>query len=122
MQRFEGKIAPLPPSTTAKRAVAWVTRSITRQHELQQRLKRLGETDQLTGLYNRHFFFEHYHHRVQGQQLTGLIMLDLDHFKQINDRFGHQTGDRVLCAGSATAWPPSCGGGSVRAQRRRGSS
>ena len=72
-------------------------RSITRQHELQQRLKRLGETDQLTGLYNRHFFFEHYHHRVQGQQLTGLIMLDLDHFKQINDRFGHQTGDRVLC-------------------------
>ncbi|MFQ2091247.1 diguanylate cyclase [Aeromonas taiwanensis] len=97
MQRFEGKIAPLPSLYEGKRAVAWVTRSITRQHELQQRLKRLGETDQLTGLYNRHFFFEHYHHRVQGQQLTGLIMLDLDHFKQINDRFGHQTGDEVLC-------------------------
>ena len=97
MQRFEGKIAPLPSLNEGKRAVAWVTRSITRQHELQQRLKRLGETDQLTGLYNRHFFFEHYHHRVQGQQLTGLIMLDLDHFKQINDRFGHQTGDEVLC-------------------------
>lgn len=97
MQRFEGKIAPLPSLYEGKRAVAWVTRSITRQHELQQRLKRLGETDQLTGLYNRHFFFEHYHHWVQGQQLTGLIMLDLDHFKQINDRFGHQTGDEVLC-------------------------
>ena len=66
MQRFEGKIAPLPSLYEGKRAVAWVTRSITRQHELQQRLKRLGETDQLTGLYNRHFFFEHYHHRVQG--------------------------------------------------------
>lgn len=97
MQRFEGKIAPLPSLYEGKRAVAWMTRSITRQHELQQRLKRLGETDQLTGLYNRHFFFDQYHHRVQGQHLTGLIMLDLDHFKQINDRFGHQTGDKVLC-------------------------
>ena len=97
MQRFEGKIAPLPSLYEGKRAVTWMTRSITRQHELQQRLKRLGETDQLTGLYNRHFFFDQYHHRVQGQHLTGLIMLDLDHFKQINDRFGHQTGDKVLC-------------------------
>lgn len=101
MQRFEGKIAPLPSLYDGKRAVAWVTRNITRQHDLQQRLKRLGETDQLTGLYNRHFFFEHYfehyHHKLQGQERSGLIMLDIDHFKQINDRFGHQTGDRVLC-------------------------
>ena len=82
---------------SGERAVAWMTRNITRQHELQLRLKRLGETDQLTGLYNRHFFFDQYHQRVQGQPLTGLIMLDLDHFKQINDRYGHQTGDRVLC-------------------------
>ena len=97
MQRFEGKIAPLPSLYDGKRAVAWMTRNITRQHELQLRLKRLGETDQLTGLYNRHFFFDQYHQRVQGQPLTGLIMLDLDHFKQINDRYGHQAGDKVLC-------------------------
>lgn len=96
MQRFEGKIAPLPSLYEGKRAVAWMTRNITRQHELQQRLKRLGETDQLTDLYNRHFFFEHYPHKLEGEGRTGLIMLDIDHFKQINDRFGHQTGDRVL--------------------------
>lgn len=96
MQRFEGKIAPLPSLYDGKRAVAWMTRNITRQHELQLRLKRLGETDQLTGLYNRHFFFDQYHQRVQGQPLTGLIMLDLDHFKQINDRYGHGIGDNVL--------------------------
>lgn len=98
MQRFEGKIAPLPSLYEGKRAVAWMTRNITRQYELQLRLKRLGETDQLTGLYNRHFFFEHYHHKLQGEGRTGLIMLDIDHFKQINDRFGHQAGDRVLCS------------------------
>ncbi|HHQ4524726.1 TPA: diguanylate cyclase domain-containing protein [Aeromonas veronii] len=59
VQRFEGKIAPLPSLYDGKRAVAWVTRNITRQYELQQRLQRQSETDQLTGLYNRRFFFEH---------------------------------------------------------------
>ncbi|WP_434664539.1 diguanylate cyclase [Aeromonas sp. NJAU223] len=101
MQRFEGKLAPLPSLYDGKRAVAWMTRNITRQHELQLRLKRLGETDQLTGLYNRHFFFEHYQQRLQGEGGSGLIMLDIDHFKQINDRFGHQVGDRVLRSFSA---------------------
>lgn len=95
-QRFEGKIAPLPSRYDGKRAVAWVTRSITRQYELQQRLKLQSETDQLTGLYNRRFFFEHCQQQRVNPECSGLIMLDIDHFKQINDRFGHQQGDRAL--------------------------
>ncbi|MCF3098899.1 GGDEF domain-containing protein [Aeromonas australiensis] len=96
VQRFEGKIAPLPSLYDGKRAVAWVTRNITRQFELQQRLLRQSETDQLTGLYNRRFFFEHCQ-QVRGCEAPGgLIMLDIDHFKQINDRFGHQQGDLAL--------------------------
>ncbi|CAM4004593.1 sensor domain-containing diguanylate cyclase [Aeromonas bestiarum] len=95
-QRFEGKIAPLPSRYDGKRAVAWVTRSITRQYELQQRLKLQSETDQLTGLYNRRFFFEHCQQQRVNPESSGLIMLDIDHFKQINDRFGHQQGDRAL--------------------------
>ena len=109
MQRFEGKIAPLPSLYEGKRAVTWMTRSITRQHELQQRLKRLGETDQLTGLYNRHFFFDQYHHRVQGQHLTGLIML----ISITSSRSTIASATRPVtrsCAGSASASPPSCGG------------
>lgn len=96
VQRFEGKIAPLPSLYDGKRAVAWVTRNITRQFELQQRLLRQSETDQLTGLYNRRFFFEHCQSLRAGDAPCGLIMLDIDHFKQINDRYGHQQGDRAL--------------------------
>ncbi|WP_287873580.1 sensor domain-containing diguanylate cyclase [Aeromonas sp.] len=96
VQRFEGKIAPLPSLYDGKRAVAWVTRNITRQFELQQRLLRQSETDQLTGLYNRRFFFEHCQSLRAGDVPCGLIMLDIDHFKQLNDRYGHQQGDRAL--------------------------
>ncbi|MGL5305704.1 MAG: diguanylate cyclase, partial [Aeromonas veronii] len=96
IQRFEGKIAPLPSLYDGKRAVAWVTRNITRQYELQQRLLRQSETDQLTGLYNRRFFFEHCQPLRAGDAPCGLIMLDIDHFKQLNDRYGHQQGDRAL--------------------------
>lgn len=96
VQRFEGKIAPLPSLYDGKRAVAWVTRNITRQFELQQRLQRQSETDQLTGLHNRRYFFEHCQ-QVRGSEAPcGLLMLDIDHFKQINDRFGHQQGDLAL--------------------------
>ncbi|WP_429219488.1 GGDEF domain-containing protein [Aeromonas veronii] len=96
MQRFEGKIAPLPSLYDGKRAVAWVTRNITRQYELQQRLLRQSETDQLTGLHNRRFFFEHCQPLRAGEVPCGLIMLDIDHFKQINDHYGHQQGERAL--------------------------
>ncbi|WP_235689233.1 GGDEF domain-containing protein, partial [Aeromonas veronii] len=96
IQRFEGKIAPLSSLYDGKRAVAWVTRNITRQYELQQRLLRQSETDQLTGLHNRRFFFEHCQPLRAGDAPCGLIMLDIDHFKQINDHYGHQQGDRAL--------------------------
>ncbi|WP_421307244.1 diguanylate cyclase [Aeromonas veronii] len=96
IQRFEGKIAPLPSFYDGKRAVAWVTRNITRQYELQQRLLRQSETDQLTGLHNRRYFFEHCQPLRAGEAPCGLIMLDIDHFKQLNDRYGHQQGDRAL--------------------------
>jgi diguanylate cyclase (GGDEF)-like protein len=63
-------------------------------------VRRLARTDPLTGLFNRRFFFElaekefsrssRYH-----RQLSALI-LDIDHFKQFNDRYGHLVGDQVL--------------------------
>jgi diguanylate cyclase (GGDEF)-like protein len=62
---------------------------------------RLVRTDELTGLMNRRGLYEYLdnlaEHRVAGTQLA-LLLIDLDHFKKINDDFGHLPGDQVLCA------------------------
>lgn len=64
--------------------------------EIQQR----AITDSLTGLYNHGHFQETLAREIARCERYGevfaLVMLDLDHFKQVNDRFGHPTGDRVL--------------------------
>ncbi|MBV7430386.1 GGDEF domain-containing protein [Acidovorax sp. sif0715] len=60
------------------------------------RLERMAQTDALTGVGNRHWVMS----RLPAQLPVGsaIAQLDLDHFKRINDRFGHAAGDRVLVA------------------------
>jgi diguanylate cyclase (GGDEF)-like protein len=70
------------------------------------RMARLATTDDLTGLLNRRAFFAQADAaRMLAQrqhQPIALLMLDIDHFKQINDRFGHATGDEALLKFSTT--------------------
>lgn len=65
-------------------------------------LEGLANTDPLTGIYNRRMFTELCEQELLRSSRVGepfsLILFDLDHFKQINDRYGHVTGDAVLCA------------------------
>lgn len=74
--------------------------NITERRESQEQLKYLAMHDSLTGLYNRHFFESTLAQltadSVRNNRQHALVYLDLDHFKVINDTFGHQKGDEVL--------------------------
>jgi len=63
-------------------------------------LERQSVTDPLTGLFNRRYFQYRLHQEVARGQRYGepvsLLVADLDHFKHVNDRYGHATGDQVL--------------------------
>jgi diguanylate cyclase (GGDEF)-like protein len=73
---------------------------ITQRKKLERELERQAHTDYLTGLANRRHFLELAEHEVAHAKRYGgalsVAMLDLDHFKKINDTYGHQVGDLVL--------------------------
>jgi len=73
---------------------------ITKRKKMERELEKLATTDPLTGAMNRRSFL-----RLFGQEIDrskrydhkfALLMLDIDHFKDINDTYGHDTGDNVL--------------------------
>jgi diguanylate cyclase (GGDEF)-like protein len=63
-------------------------------------INKLLRSDTLTGIANRLYFVEYYQkvhaYAVRHQNPLSLVMADLDHFKMVNDRYGHQVGDQVL--------------------------
>jgi two-component system cell cycle response regulator len=81
-------------------------RTQLRRKRLQERLQEnhrrslsLALTDDLTGLYNRRYVSAHLNElfeREEGADRTAVALLDIDHFKTVNDRYGHPAGDAVL--------------------------
>jgi diguanylate cyclase (GGDEF)-like protein len=71
--------------------------AFTRQNEKQQdKLEKLALYDSLTGVRNRRSFDDSLKEISQSQLSASMIVLDIDHFKKINDRYGHSVGDTVL--------------------------
>jgi two-component system cell cycle response regulator len=82
-------------------------RTQLRRKRLQERLRKnyhrslsLALTDELTGLYNRRYLFAHLSEVLERMPTaageTAVMLFDIDHFKQVNDRYGHPAGDDVL--------------------------
>jgi diguanylate cyclase (GGDEF)-like protein len=68
---------------------------------LREKLRNQSIRDPLTGLFNRRYTEEtmerELHRASRSAETLAVLMIDVDHFKQFNDRFGHEAGDQVLC-------------------------
>ncbi|MFH2124536.1 MAG: diguanylate cyclase [Pseudomonadota bacterium] len=91
--------APMFKKKTIVSAVT-VFRDITKRKEMEEQLLHLCNVDPLTNAFNRRYFLQILETEVQKSKRYGtqfvLAMGDVDHFKRVNDTFGHESGDRVL--------------------------
>jgi len=78
----------------------YLFRDITQRKLLEEELRHLAQEDLLTGLFNRRSFLEQAEREMERVKRHGgslsMLMVDLDRFKNINDRYGHQAGDYIL--------------------------
>lgn len=108
-QRAPGLLVQWPPSAAmgeilihalAGKPKEAVGIALERRHVVEQ-LETLARRDSLTGLSNRAYFFERLAEVHGSGRAYGVCYLDLDHFKPVNDTFGHRVGDDILAACAA---------------------
>jgi diguanylate cyclase (GGDEF)-like protein len=94
------KFDSLKNQTTSVRMIYKVVSSALNNLEMYEKVEELSNVDGLTGLYNRRYFQEMIERMVMEASRTGvplsMIMLDIDHFKAVNDTYGHKAGDDVI--------------------------
>lgn len=106
-QWYQGRIYPLPDGLERRPAVLWLAYNITEQRAIriasqthEERIRHLAMHDPLTGLANRTLLIERLNQGLRQARRygsrVGLLFIDLDHFKPVNDQHGHDAGDLVL--------------------------
>jgi diguanylate cyclase (GGDEF)-like protein/PAS domain S-box-containing protein/excisionase family DNA binding protein len=86
----------LPDDNGTMLGIRGTARDITEQHLATQRIEHLALHDALTDLPNRHSLQRNVELALQGGGVGALLFLDIDHFKYVNDNFGHRTGDHLI--------------------------
>jgi diguanylate cyclase (GGDEF)-like protein len=95
-------ITALPDETGTVRGFVVVSRDITERKQQEDEMKQLATLDPLTGAFNRRqgdvLLAVEFSRRTRYGHPFAVLYMDIDHFKAVNDQFGHQAGDAVLCA------------------------
>lgn len=93
-------ISPILDNDGQIAGVSEIVRDITEKKRAERELERLAQTDMLTGLANRHHFMtlaeQELARAVRYGGKLSVLMMDIDHFKNVNDTYGHHTGDLVI--------------------------
>lgn len=92
--------------TTIERQARELAQALEEKERQRRRAEELALKDPLTGLSNRRHFLEvavrEYKRNLRGRYRLSVMLLDIDHFKSVNDNFGHAVGDRTLQKVAAT--------------------
>ncbi|MES9833600.1 MAG: sensor domain-containing diguanylate cyclase [Candidatus Thiodiazotropha sp. DIVDIV] len=79
-----------------------LNKALDEANKLRKRYQQLSMVDELTGLNNRRYFFNEAEAQlsraIRAEQPCSLMLIDVDHFKRVNDQWGHLVGDQVLAA------------------------
>lgn len=94
------KSAALELATSESEARLRVEKEVQKSKQLQKELELLANTDALTGIPNRRYFMSRaeseFKRALRYRENLHIVMFDVDHFKRVNDTFGHQVGDEAL--------------------------
>lgn len=91
----------IDPARLRDGATVWIFEDISVRRELEDKMRHMAQHDPLTGLANRALLYDLLNQLLsmahRQKRSLAVLFLDLDNFKPVNDRYGHEAGDQVLC-------------------------